>query len=317
MLKKLEIYGLFGLYDYLLDFTQGANQSLKIITGPNGYGKTTVFQSVYALFSGDLNAFFHIPFSRLAFSFGEDIIQVRKRREVSPVEEESDLPGQETSFITFEQIDAKSGITILSQEFEDSETKIEVNGQLQLLLNSMKCFFLTDERLLLRKNEDKNLVHNADYDPSMLGVANKMASIIKKGEKERGVALFRDIVDFFKFADKELVLDGTFGIRFRIMNASKTLIPITALSSGEKHLLLQLFELVFDGQSGDLVLIDEPELSFHPAWLNVYVSMLEKIQDFKLEEGREMQIILATHSPLLIGGRWDETLDLYSLRNNG
>ena len=45
--------------------------------------------------------------------------------------------------------------------------------------------------------------------------------------------------------------------------------------------------------------------------------MLEKIQGFKLEEGREMQIILATHSPMLVGGRWDETLDLYTLRNNG
>ena len=100
-------------------------------------------------------------------------------------------------------------------------------------------------------------------------------------------------------------------------NASKTIIPVTALSSGEKHVLLQLFELVFDGKSGDLVMIDEPELSFHPAWLNVYVTVLEKIQDFKLEEGREMQIILATHSSMLVGGRWDDTLDLYTLRSNG
>ena len=48
-----------------------------------------------------------------------------------------------------------------------------------------------------------------------------------------------------------------------------------------------------------------------------YRDLLEKIQDFKLEEGREMQIILATHSSMLVGGRWDETLDLYTLRNNG
>ena len=45
--------------------------------------------------------------------------------------------------------------------------------------------------------------------------------------------------------------------------------------------------------------------------------MMRRIQSFKMEEGRDMQIILATHSPMLVGGRWDETLDLYTLRKNG
>ena len=151
----------------------------------------------------------------------------------------------------------------------------------------------------------------------MKNVAEDIAAIKKKGDNERSIEFFSELVSFFKFADKEMVVDEIFGIRFKMNNASKTFIPITALSSGEKHVLLQLFELVFDGKAGDLVVIDEPELSFHPAWLNVYVSVLEKIQGFKLEEEREMQIILATHSPMLVGGRWDETLDLYTLRNNG
>ena len=51
MLNKLEIEGLYGLYNYSLDFTQGVDKRLKIITGPNGYGKTTVLQLIYALFS--------------------------------------------------------------------------------------------------------------------------------------------------------------------------------------------------------------------------------------------------------------------------
>jgi predicted ATPase len=151
----------------------------------------------------------------------------------------------------------------------------------------------------------------------MNNVAARIAEIKASGANERGIYFFQELVSFFKFADKEMMLDDRFGIRFKMNNASKTIIPVTALSSGEKHVLLQLFELVFDGKSGDLVMIDEPELSFHPAWLNVYVTVLEKIQDFKLEEGREMQIILATHSSMLVGGRWDDTLDLYTLRSNG
>lgn len=160
-------------------------------------------------------------------------------------------------------------------------------------------------------------MENADSDSSMETVANKIAEIIEQGNNEKSVNFFQDLVRFFKFADKEMVMDEKFGIRFKMNNASKTIIPVTALSSGEKHVLLQLFELVFDGKAGDLVMIDEPELSFHPAWLNVYVRVLERIQNFKLEEGREMQIVLATHSSMLVGGRWDDTLDLYSLRQNG
>ena len=145
----------------------------------------------------------------------------------------------------------------------------------------------------------------------------KIAEIVARGDNYRGISFFQDIVKLFKFADKEMMLDERFGIRFKMNNASRTIIPVTALSSGEKHILLQLFELIFDGKAGDLVMIDEPELSFHPAWLNVFISILERIQNFKFEEGRQMQIVLATHSTMLVGGRWDDTLDLYSLRQNG
>lgn len=309
MLNKIEIESLYGLYNYSLDFTQGSDQRLKIITGPNGYGKTTLLQLINALFNKDTKLFYQIPFSRVAFYIDNDIIQVVQNRKALPVDEESDLPAVEEIQIYFELLDAKRDNLHLKEE--------TIGGPLELVLNAMKCFYLTDKRILYRNKEQDKRVQNADTDDSMLNVANRMRDIVAKGENEKGVAFFSELVSSFKFADKDMMIDDRFGIRFRMNNKFKNLIPVTALSSGEKHVLLQLFELVFEGKSGDLVMIDEPELSFHPAWLNVYVSIMEKIQNFKQEEGREMQIILATHSPLLVGGRWDETLDLYTLRNNG
>ena len=309
MLNKLVIEGLYGLYDYTLDFTQGENTRLKIITGPNGYGKTTIMQLIYALFNKDKKEFSKIPFSQVVFYIDDYIIKVGQIRKAIPVEENSDLPGDEEITIVFELEGASLEDPVVK------ETQIE--GQLDLVLNTMKCFYLTDRRILLRNKEQEKQEHDAETDSSMKSVAKWIAKIKAKGNNEKGINFFSELVSLFKFADKEMMLDDRFGIRFKINNESKTIIPVTALSSGEKHVLLQLFELVFEGKMGDLVMIDEPELSFHPAWLNVYVSILERIQDFKLEEGREMQIILATHSPLLVGGRWDETLDLYLLRNNG
>lgn len=302
MLNSICVEGLYGLYNYTLDLTQGEDKRLKIITGPNGYGKTTILQLIYALLGKDTAIFYQIPFSRLVFSIDDYVIKILQTKTTTQPNEESDLPGDENISISFEL---------------NGEEYAEIDGQLELVLNTMKCFYLTDKRLLLRNKEQRQRTENADTDVSMINVAEDIAAIKKKGDNERSIEFFSELVSFFKFADKEMVVDEIFGIRFKMNNAAKTFIPITALSSGEKHVLLQLFELVFDGKAGDLVVIDEPELSFHPAWLNVYVSVLEKIQGFKLEEEREMQIILATHSPMLVGGRWDETLDLYTLRNNG
>lgn len=302
MLNSVYIEGLYGLYDYFLDFSQGEDKRLKIITGPNGYGKTTILQLIYALFGKDSDLFYQIPFSLVTFSIDDYIIKVVQTRSAVQADEESDLPGDEQTSIYFELEGNKDS---------------NIGGQLDLVLNTLKCFYLTDKRILMRNKEQRKRMENADTDSSMEGLAKKIADIKTRGDNEHGISFFQELVKFFKFADKEMMVDERFGIRFKMNNASKTIIPVTALSSGEKHVLLQLFELVFDGKAGDLVMIDEPELSFHPAWLNVYVSVLERIQNFKLEEGREMQIVLATHSPMLVGGRWDETLDLYSLRKNG
>lgn len=302
MLNTIYIEGLYGLYDYTLDFTNGDDKRLTIITGPNGYGKTTILQLIYALFHKDMDLFYTIPFQRLTFSIDDYVIRVIQTRSSVQPDVESDLPGDEQIKISFEL---------------NGNQYSAIEGQLELVLNTLKCFYLTDKRILFRNKEQRKRLENADTDSTMDNMAMKIAEIVARGDNNRGISFFQDIVKLFKFADKEMMLDERFGIRFKMNNASRTIIPVTALSSGEKHILLQLFELIFDGKAGDLVMIDEPELSFHPAWLNVFISILERIQNFKFEEGRQMQIVLATHSTMLVGGRWDDTLDLYSLRQNG
>ena len=77
------------------------------------------------------------------------------------------------------------------------------------------------------------------------------------------------------------------------------------LSSGEQHELVILYELLFRAKSNSLILIDEPELSLHVAWQERFVKDLEetaRVSNFRA--------IIATHSPEIIGDRWDLTVEL-------
>ncbi len=64
------------------------------------------------------------------------------------------------------------------------------------------------------------------------------------------------------------------------------------LSSGERQLLLLLVEISRRIKPGSIVLIDEPEISLHPAWQRGLVVALDKII-----EQYDAQVIMATHSP--------------------
>ena len=82
-------------------------------------------------------------------------------------------------------------------------------------------------------------------------------------------------------------------------------LDLDMLSSGEQHELVILYELIFRTARDSLVLIDEPELSLHVAWQEQFVPDLERMA--KLSGFRA---ILATHSPEIIGDRWDLTVEL-------
>jgi hypothetical protein len=77
------------------------------------------------------------------------------------------------------------------------------------------------------------------------------------------------------------------------------------LSSGEQHELVVLYELLFRSPKNALVLIDEPEISLHVAWQSRFLSDL--IDILKLTDA---YAIVATHSPVIVGTRWDLTIEL-------
>ena len=63
---RLKMEGLFGHFDYDLPLFENGSQ-VAILTGPNGFGKTTILRCMEALSKGDLLFFFEIRFQVLIF----------------------------------------------------------------------------------------------------------------------------------------------------------------------------------------------------------------------------------------------------------
>ncbi|SKB76914.1 Predicted ATP-binding protein involved in virulence [Salegentibacter holothuriorum] len=117
------------------------------------------------------------------------------------------------------------------------------------------------------------------------------------------IELFLKIVNE-RFLKKKLSISKQEGFHFESTKNGK-LIPLKNLSSGEQHILVLYYELLFKLKKGTLLLMDEPEISLHIAWQKKIINDLQEI--LKLNP---MEVIIATHSPAVIGNNWDLTVEL-------
>ena len=64
---------------------------------------------------------------------------------------------------------------------------------------------------------------------------------------------------------KQVVVNATDGISVESTETGLD-IPLEKLSSGEQHLLVLYYDMIFRFAKGTLILVDEPEISLHVSW---------------------------------------------------
>lgn len=65
-ITRIEIKKLFGMFNYNIDLTSKEN-FIKIITAPNGYGKSTILKIIEAFAQNNLLFFIHTDFQEIRF----------------------------------------------------------------------------------------------------------------------------------------------------------------------------------------------------------------------------------------------------------
>lgn len=325
MLDRIKIRSLFGLYDYDIDLTKGADDGIHFLTAPNGYGKTTILDMVACVVQGDFRPLLCIPFKRYSLVFDAKVSLIIDRYEEFPdIKEDSDefvnpyvklliaLYRDKEKVESFE-MDEHTGdfAGSFSNDFKIDNRGVNVD----MFLKSMICHYITDARILETKTDEgiaKKELSGIDMRKYSLRVKEILNDPMEAELYLDRLSFFKRTVDSLVFSNKKIELQPAYGFRFVALDANKTIIPLSKLSSGEKHLLIQLCELLFMAKMGSLVLIDEPELSLHMAWQYQYMSMVKGIASLC-----GYQFIIATHSPQIFNAEWSRTTDLFKIAKVG
>lgn len=160
---------------------------------------------------------------------------------------------------------------------------------------------------LLKKEEDIEIPIPSEIDRTTRNVLSVYIEDIDKklsvlDEIANKIKLLQEIVNY-RFKYKQISVSKQKGFMFT--TADQKFLPPTALSSGEQHTLVVLYELLFKVKPGSMILIDEPELSLHVEWQVNFLSELQRITQLA-----SLDVLMATHSPDIISDRWDLTVEL-------
>ncbi|MCL2323119.1 MAG: AAA family ATPase [Oscillospiraceae bacterium] len=391
MIKSLKTEKLFGRFDYDFQTKEGG---VTIVTGPNGFGKSTILQIINAIGNRKIAYFLGLEFRVIKSTFdnGESVTIEKKDDEIS-------INGVHLSLKLIDRLNYHSKYPIVLKEFFNFN-EIEVNYEDNLeklndILNSMsnwsgKTRLISDQRLIRRtskghEEEDptesvlelpnslkkiidevssdystqankldstyprrlltsKDKIDKATYQDSLHEARKKFLKLKEYNLAE--MSLFEDSAfdpnfatalkiyfdDFFlkykvferlisqldlftsvlnsRFKFKKIEISREAGFLIKDSSIAGRNLPLNKLSSGEKQEILLFFDLIFNTNNDILLLVDEPELSLHVSWQQQFLDDLLKV--IKMNN---LQVIIATHSPQILGNHWDKQVDLGELYN--
>jgi predicted ATP-binding protein involved in virulence len=287
-ISRISVKKLFGIFSH--DIPLNHDDRITIIYGPNGYGKTFTLSLVNELFNPGHDDFYRIPFSELTVEFDDhsSLLLIKEQKDAGDILTFRFLrPGEKTETFVCEK--KPSG-----DAFEP--------GWLKKLKKSINIWFVHTDRLVLCKQglNTENFYAVTDYDEDFRDtVIDNPEMFDRLSEK---ISLLTAIINT-RFNYKRLDITRDEGFVFT--TSQRRILPPDKLSTGEQHMIMLLYELLFKVRPDSLILIDEPELSMHIVWQQHFI---HDLQDIIRLTG--FDVLIATHSPQIIHDRWDLAVEL-------
>ena len=302
-IKNLHIKEFKGLRDISINFEKNDKPlDLVVLAGSNGSGKTRILESILDYFQKIVN---YIENENVAGVFFE-------------TDEQNCLnQGYDSNMLYLilnyynDENNVERGRKVVEENLKVFPKIIYVPTE----TNFQKVEIASP--MLVREYKFLNIVDTELIKDVPSYIATKIIEMANDQEdtpmQEIRTAVFKEINEIFEILDLDIKISGISKNAKSIpifTNSSGDKFDINELSSGEKQLFLRTLAIRMLNPENSIILIDEPELSLHPKWQQRIVDVYRKI-------GKNNQIIIATHSPHILGSARKENIMLLDKDDEG
>ena len=316
-IEKVHIKNVKGIKDLELSFKKDNKiLDLIVLAGVNGSGKTTILEAIKDFFNNKYLNFNKPEKSNVNLDiFFEDF----EKKNIKEIEKSSGNYRHKLweffnglMLYSFDKNDKNASYEIQIaryfknppkiiyvpannsfQEVETETTTLSIEYQFINTINSnvigdIPSYIATRRNYLATIEEDLTM---KEITNKVVNEINSIFDILELDVKLKG---------FSKDEKTMPIFENSAGEEFNIND----------LSSGEKQLFLRTLSIKMLEPKNSIILIDEPELSLHPKWQQRIIEVYKKI-------GENNQIIIATHSPHILGSVSSENIFILYRDENG
>lgn len=316
-IEKVHIKNIKGIKNLELSFKKDDKiLDVIVLAGVNGSGKTTILESIKDFFYNENVNYVNLEKSNVNLDiFFEDF----EKNKIEEAEKSSDnfKHALWDFFATLQNYDyyrkdsnnyyqnqiakrfyipPKIIYVPAENKFENVETKSTTLSRKYQFINMINSDVIRDIPSYIATR--RNYLATVEENLTMKEVTNKVVN---------------EINDIFNILELDVKLKG-FSKDEKTLpifeNSAGEEFDINDLSSGEKQLFLRTLSIKMLEPKNSIILIDEPELSLHPKWQQRIVEVYKNI-------GENNQIILATHSPHILGSVSNENIFILYRNENG
>ena len=288
-IRKLHIKN-YKVFDNLeLDFTDANGDTLDkiVLAGVNGCGKTTILEIIKRMYDGSIFE-----------DFGKNKkSSIQLEFELSKIEKD-----KYQSEMNFPLMPLNEFKLIYSLQLNSNVSRIFCNqlkhGDSQLFympVNAISGIQSTD----INYNKNIQIIHLSSAIKEMKEMALKSIrdeifnnkDMTPRQSIEKGIKAISNTLQGMNLTTKLVDLESE-ELIFESVNGQK--IKFEDLSNGEQTLYFRAIYLNKLNPQNSIIMIDEPEDSLHPTWQQKVLKLYQNI-------GENNQLIVATHSPHIIG----------------
>lgn len=309
ILNKIEIQKIYKKKNFNWEIgTDGIN----ILIGKNGTGKSTILKLVHACINSNRSLFEKYEHPYIKLSFTKHYKDTSKNPNIVMTTTKTEKDIHSVLIDTFD-VDGSLDKTLkeLIRKFDNYRDNIRVS------------FKKETEELTNKINKIMKDITSAT--PEEL-ISFQQLSGERNQKKEafyKEIELFREILnDFYNDTSKEIIVDDELInnpkvpllIKFKKdeinekVDENEEWNNLCNLSSGEKQLLIIFLSILIEGKKPFILLMDEPETSLHVEWQSKLIENIKKLNS-------NIQVIIATHNPLIMLNREPEEIGVVEIDN--